>query len=382
MDSEESEDETERARRKIRKAKRACRSELSVSKGDWTRRSYATSNVLSLAGVVDTLPRVDARTTSWETFVACFESRRRPCIITHAMDDWPAFRGERAWTLEALRQRFAGVRLKVGSDDDGFAVRLRTEHFVAYASDPQGALVDDSPLYVFDGSLEREGSRALLADYTVPSLFPEDLFSTVGEDRRPPYRWAVFGPARSGSSLHIDPLATSAWNALIRGVKRWVLIAPGVPRASCRPRIPGVTDGEAVTWFTNILPRVQSADWPHARAVEAIQRPGEIMFVPNGWWHAVLNIEHTTAVTQNFVSSSNFDAAWRHTRKARPKLAVKWKAALRESRPDLAARADAIDAENQPCLSESAPSSSSSSSESEETANDAGRKRIKKGSSS
>lgn len=82
-----------------------------------------------------------------------------------------------------------------------------------------------------------------------------------------------------------------------------------------------------------------------------------------GWWHAVLNLEHTLAVTQNYASSSNFRACWRHTRKARPRLAVKWLDRLRVARPDLAAVADEADADTVP-VSESSPSSSSSSSSS------------------
>ena len=46
--------------------------------------------------------------------------------------------------------------------------------------------------------------------------------------------------------------------------------------------------------------------------VEGICRAGEVIFVPQGWWHAVLNLEQDDgqgdlciALTQNFVSSVN-----------------------------------------------------------------------------
>lgn len=42
--------------------------------------------------------------------------------------------------------------------------------------------------------------------------------------------------------------------------------------------------------------------------------PLRSMFVPAGWPHAVMNLDMTVAVTQNYVSSAAFADAWRHTK--------------------------------------------------------------------
>jgi ribosomal protein L16 Arg81 hydroxylase len=44
---------------------------------------------------------------------------------------------------------------------------------------------------------------------------------------------------------------------------------------------------------------------PQVKPVECVTEPGEVLFVPRGWWHAALNLEPCIALTQNFVSAAN-----------------------------------------------------------------------------
>ena len=90
-------------------------------------------------------------------------------------------------------------------------------------------------------------------------------------------------------------------------------------------------DGAA--WFRHVWPRTQQPGWAAAQPLNAVQRPGEVIFVPAGWWHAVLNLDLCVAVTHNFCSSSNFPEVWRRTVRGRPKLSAQWLTNLRTVRP-------------------------------------------------
>ncbi|GLT56427.1 hypothetical protein SLA2020_294690 [Shorea laevis] len=225
---------------------------------------------------------------------------KKPVLLTGLAESWPA---RSTWTIDQLLLKYGDTAFTISQRSPG-KISMKFKDYVSYMN----AQHDEDPLYIFDHKFG-EAAPSLLMDYTVPYLFQEDFFDILDRDSRPPFRWLIIGPERSGASWHVDPALTSAWNTLLCGRKRWALYPPG--------RVPlGVTvhvndeDGDvnietpsSLQWWLDFYPLLADEDKP----IELTQLPGETIFVPSGWWHCVLNLETTVAVTQNFVNSKNFE---------------------------------------------------------------------------
>lgn len=239
----------------------------------------------------DNCVRITTRTTDVAVFRSHFEAGSVPCVIKDATERWPAVRN---WELRALLESSGDIEFDIA----GMSIPLHD--YLVYAFRVQNA--DDQSLILFDPRFAEKAPH-LAADYTVPMYFRDDLFSLLG-DARPDNRWLIIGPERSGSIFHKDPNCTSAWNAVITGKKKWLMFPPHAPPPGITPTADGSDVRGPVSvmeWFINFYDAAREYG-RSVGAVECVVNAGEVMFVPAGWWHIVLNLEFTVAVTQNYAS--------------------------------------------------------------------------------
>jgi len=323
---------------RITKVKSLQRTE--IKSNDWSIGNYANSDICERLSKIDEsasgytpIDFVWAKDLSPQLFFDQYSRKGKPVVIRGALDHWPAI-SENKWSFEELLHRFKHVMFKVGEDDEGRKLRVKMKTFLDYMSNQQ----DDSPLYLFESGMDGATS-SLRQDYTIPGYFPDDFLNLAGRENKPPHKWFCIGPKRSGTTVHRDPMGTAAWNAVTYGYKRWVLFEPQSDRIlvkARRYRQKG-EDDEAIHYFDFMLPRMRQAN-PSLKVYECIQGPGDLIFVPGQWWHGVLNLSDTVAVTHNYCGWDNFDDVYKRIARQRKLFCKRWVRNMKKYSPSLYAR--------------------------------------------
>ncbi len=208
---------------------------------------------------------------------------RRPAVCTGLVDDWPALG---RWTLGLLEDAYPAVSVTTARVAADVVVMDRRRGLI-HASEPLGAFL----AALRTGARDRYLMSAL-------SALPESLRADVpppaylrGTTLQNAKLW--IGPAGIVSSLHRD-LADNL-HAQVSGRKRFTLVAPR--QSACvypNSLFDGVPNGCRVD--------VEHPDYdrfPRLRDAEMLVAdlgPGDVVYIPRGWWHHVRSLEPSISV--------------------------------------------------------------------------------------
>eukprot|EP01064_Diplonema_japonicum_P009762 TRINITY_DN1720_c1_g1_i1.p1 TRINITY_DN1720_c1_g1~~TRINITY_DN1720_c1_g1_i1.p1 ORF type:complete len:487 (+),score=122.15 TRINITY_DN1720_c1_g1_i1:36-1496(+) len=240
-----------------------------------------------------------------EEFVERFSDK--PCILKGLAEEWPA---RTKWKdREAFLEHYGETTFKVtemcpaNGMGKPLPLRISFEEYFRYAS----ANDSDYPWYCFGDNFE-DSRAGLLQDVALPPLFTDDVYEGY-RHFFPVYRYMVIGGDRTGTHVHIDPKHTCAFNTLLSGHKRWVLFPPSVDKSELHP---GTQSDPVTHWWLDVYQKtlVDQGKGKSLGMIDVVQGPGETIWVPTGWWHAVLNIGDTIAYTQNSLPGYKLPGLW------------------------------------------------------------------------
>lgn len=273
--------------------------------------------MIGLRDRIDVIARDDL---GRDAFEARYLEPKVPLILTGCMESWQCYR---EWTryetksihLEALSSVFGHIEVPVVNMRSGEKSTLPMEEYCSEKFWDSGQWREDKDkLYVKDFHFCIEAPSTRNA-YTIPEYFEDDWLNawfdgdddgvakTFGKDfKKSDYKFLYLGPQGSSTPVHTDVVRSHSWSAQIAGTKQWKLVHPTYA--------PNIEDHNGICSCEN-LAHTHDDD----NIMTVIQYPGEIIFVPSGWYHEVANIENSLSINHNWIDSSSLDASWQYLTK-------------------------------------------------------------------
>ena len=219
-------------------------------------------------------------------------SLQRPFILRNAT----ANAGAREFLADRcdIVERFGDVQVDLG-DPFSLVVHGRPSSSTSLREYLDTPFEVSAPLYFFDRFgrwTEHLGELgSMLETPAALQLHPVDADA--------PIIFAI-GKTGSGIGLHAHQ---DAWNQVLFGAKRWTLYpgSPGgvPPEAGYNPTEPHLQ------WLRATYPVVKDGV---NKPLECVQRAGDVIYVPEGWYHATVNLGDTAAIarrTEEFTAGSS-----------------------------------------------------------------------------
>ncbi len=245
--------------------------------------STVTQQPRSAADATTTIDTVETITA--DEFFHRYIKRNRPLVMTRMMDTWPA---KDKWTFEFFSQLSLEDEVHL---EDGNIMQQDTQYHKASFRDFLEKLLAEP-----DG--DAGGRRPYLSVFKIFAAFPQlrdDVdFTILNRHKRKHTVSGWIGPAGTVTGYHID------WGdnilAQVCGRKRLLLVAPDETRFMYRSR----KFDQGTTLSQVDADHVDLERFPlYARAtpIEVVLHPGQMLFIPRGWWHHVRSLDKSISVS-------------------------------------------------------------------------------------
>ncbi|RKH50706.1 cupin-like domain-containing protein [Corallococcus sp. AB049A] len=271
-------------------------------------RTTLGPEVVSLLDVRSALHAQSRRTVerrrgvSAEEFQARYYRAHRPVVLEDFLEGWPLL--ER-WRPAALARDYGDVEVEVMAgrearadhdvSPDACRTVMRLGDFLHRLE--HGGPSNDLYLTARNFALERPELQGLWED-----LRPAPGF--VYPTRQPGSLKLWVGPEGTRTALHHD--VDSVLFCQVHGRKRfWLVPSHETPRLYNREHVWSPVDAAAPD-----LERFP--DFARAHVHEVVVGPGEMLFIPVGWWHQVLALDVSVSLTFQSLDVPGGNARW-HT---------------------------------------------------------------------
>jgi len=167
--------------------------------------------------------------------------------------------------------------------------------------------VQNEPFYIFTRMLFANNREWIKK----PQAFAKDDFADLDDI-------FMLGTTNSGTSFHRH---ADAWTAVFFGAKRWFLYPPAYTPAG------GVWPGfSMIDWLKKVYNKLwkqpknlskKRKDREYRKPMECLQRPNTILYIPEGWYHGVLNVNDTVALSFQQREASIFPITFYYQKRKR-----------------------------------------------------------------
>lgn len=238
---------------------------------------------------------------SAEDFKRNYLEPNLPVIITGAMNDWQALK---TWTPDFFKARFGSIEVDI--DKRG------TMHNLGELMDKVNQSSAANPAPYLRNNVFRKTFPQLADDIKpLPPYFTPNwlnrrfmaprLRQTL--NRGGEMEIYIGGAGAGFPVLHYDGYHTHAFLMQIHGRKKFYIYGPDqTPFLYAREKVPSLSD-------VNDVETPDLTKYPlFAQAVPTtfVLEPGEILFIPNGWWHTTKMLTPSISLSVNTVNRTNW----------------------------------------------------------------------------